>query len=41
MLALVEAKGIPVHIVGAPARQKVRKVRGPDEPMPTRRGLPD
>jgi methyl coenzyme M reductase subunit C-like uncharacterized protein (methanogenesis marker protein 7) len=38
VLQLVERKSIPVHVIGAPEKQKVRKVRGPEETMPTRRG---
>jgi hypothetical protein len=39
VLQLVERKGIPVHI-GAPAKQKAKRVRGPEEPE-RRRVLPD
>jgi len=41
VLALVERKGIPLHVIGAPVKQKVKRVRDPEEPTPTRRGLPD
>ena len=40
VLALVERKGIPVHVLGAPEKKlKARKAREPEPPM--RRGLPD
>jgi hypothetical protein len=38
ILALVEAKGIPVHVIGAPVKQKVKRVRGPAALEPRRRG---
>jgi hypothetical protein len=42
ILALVERKGIPVHVIGAPVKQKVKRVRDPEAPEPRRRGmLPD
>jgi hypothetical protein len=42
VLQLVEAKGIPVHVIGAPEKQKARRVRDPEEPEPSWRGmLPD
>lgn len=41
VLALVERKGFPVYVIGAPAKQKARNVHGPDKLSPTRRGLPD
>src|SRR5262245_7141802 len=39
VLALVERKGIPVHVIGAPAKKP--RVRREREPEPPRRGLPD
>ena len=40
VLELVERKGIPVHVIGAPAKKpKVRRERDPEPPA--HRGLPD
>jgi hypothetical protein len=39
VLALVERRGLPVHVVGGPPRVKARKVRDPEPLAP--RGLPD
>jgi hypothetical protein len=42
ILALVEAKDLPVHVIGAPVQQKVRRVRRPEESSQRRQGmLPD
>jgi hypothetical protein len=39
-LALVERKGIPVHVLGGPERKpKVRRARAPERP--NTRGLPN
>jgi hypothetical protein len=38
VLASVERKGIPVHLIGGPARVRARRVRAPEPPSP---GLPD
>jgi hypothetical protein len=40
VLALVERKGIPVHVIGAP-QKKPKTVRRKRDPEPPRRGLPD
>jgi hypothetical protein len=40
-LELVERKGIPVYVIGAPVKPQVKRVLDPEEPSPTRRGLPD
>jgi ABC-type sugar transport system substrate-binding protein len=39
VLALVERRGIPVHVIGGPPKPRGRRVPDPEPPPP--RGLPD
>jgi hypothetical protein len=39
VLELVERKGIPLHVIGAPPKKSARRVRITE--LPPRRGLPD